>query len=240
MRPDSGDATNCHGEIRSLTRRSARSAGAASSSIKVVGGGNQGEGQTWDHADNPPTTMSEEQADIDDDDEEADPYEGKYGFFIEDMMLVGSLTSTVRRLLSRPELTPRQITQLGVFLYAVERLPMVTEGVSMALRLIYRMNQEHTYKQVRIDQDSFQLDAGGYVYDPAVGGDSFGEVVFEASVGEGRDGDPFQAMEFMEAFSGAAADSGYQVVVEDDTDEAFDQWEQDMPADPWEGLESDY
>jgi hypothetical protein len=176
----------------------------------------------------------------DDDEEEEDPYEGKYGFFLEDMSMVIPLAATIRGLLAREDLTPRQISELGVFLYAVERLPMVTEGISMALMLKLTVNNERNYQEVRLDEESFRLEEGGYVYDPAVGGDSFGTVIFEVSKGGGRDGEPFEAVEFMESFAAVAGDTDYKVILENDKDDAFDQWDQPMPADPWEGLDTDY
>ncbi len=175
-----------------------------------------------------------------DDEEEEDPYEGKYGFFMEDMSLVEALATALRGLLTRDDLTPRQITELGVFLYAVERLPMITEGISMALMLKLVVNEESNYKQVRIDGESFCVEQGGYVYDPAAGGDSFGAVIFEVSTGGGREGELFEAVQFMDSFAAVAGDADYKVFLENDLDEAFDQWDQPLPADPWEGLETDY
>ena len=68
-------------------------------------------------------------SDFDDEDEdEADPYEGKFGFYLEDMSRITPLVAAIRRMITRDDLTPRQISELGVFLYAVERLPMVTKG----------------------------------------------------------------------------------------------------------------
>ena len=110
----------------------------------------------------------------------------------------------------------------------------------MAVMLKFSRNHESIYKQVRIDEESFHLDKGGYVYDPAVGGDSFGNVIFEVSEGGGRDGEIFEAVEFMESFLASAGDEDYQVMVENDSSERFDDWDQLMPEDPWDGLESEY
>ena len=36
----------------------------------------------------------------------------------------------------------------------------------MSLALKYTLNEECNYKEVRIDEESFRLQTGGYVYDP--------------------------------------------------------------------------
>lgn len=184
--------------------------------------------------------MNEDDYQDEDDAGDVDPYEGKYGFYLEDQHMLEGLAPTVRTLLSRPSLEPQQIAELAAFLYAVERLPMVTEGISMALRLAYRAGGECSYREVRIDQDSVRLSGGGYVETPGVGGDSYGETVFEVSAGGGREGSLFQASECMAVFLESAGDESICVEIDEDFGEPFTQWDQEMPTNPWEGMESEY
>jgi len=184
--------------------------------------------------------MSDDLFDFNPEEEEVDVYEGKYGLNLEDKLMVDTLTQAVRALLKRDELEPQVIAQLAAFLYAMQRLPQVTESMSMGVRLVYEFNEERTWRQIRLEDSSFILETGGYVFTPGIGGDSYSERLFEVYAGGGREGDPFAASEFAQMFAEAAGDPEQTVEVDEDLGCAFDQWDQESQEHPWSGLDSDY
>lgn len=158
-------------------------------------------------------------------------YSEYYDLTVDDLPITDGLESVIRSILRKPTLKPQQIAQMAAFLYAVQRLPVVTEGVNMSISLVYRVGRESNYKQVHIDRESFRLESGGYAHEEGVGGDSFGGILFEAFAGGGRDGDSSEAMEFMEALRERAEDPSMQVEIDDNSDEPLRDWDQLMPND---------
>lgn len=185
--------------------------------------------------------MSDDLFDLDSSEaEEFDTYEGKYGLFVEDEMAVDTLIRAVRVILTREDVTPHQISQLAAFLFALKRLPLVTEGICLGIRLVYEFNEDRIWRQIRIDDSSLNLESGGYAFSPGVGGDSYSGSILEAYAGGGRDGDALQASEFATLFLESAADSSYHLEIDDDLGTAFDQWDQEADQDAWSNLESGY
>lgn len=188
--------------------------------------------------------MSDDLFDLDSPEEEKEDeaitYDGRYGFYMEDKLVVTTLIQAVRVVLKRDELLPQEIAQMAAFLYALERLPQVTEGISMEVRLVYEYNGERSWRQVRIDDCSCTLESGGYTYSPGIGGDSYSERIFEASAGGGREGNAFQASEFANMFQESATDDSYKLEIDEDLGTTFDQWDQEADEKLWSGLESDY
>jgi len=82
-----------------------------------------------------------------------------------------------RRLLSDKRVTPEQIIGLGYALYALERLPKVTDGVSCEFGIHYESGNDNSsemrYITFRISEDELEVCDGGSVYNASVGSDSF-------------------------------------------------------------------
>lgn len=79
--------------------------------------------------------------------------------------------------LKHHKITPRQVIGLGNALYALERLPLVTVGVSCDFGIEYRACtedfEEMRYISFRIYDYAFEIVQGGSAYEEGIGGDSF-------------------------------------------------------------------
>lgn len=60
----------------------------------------------------------------------------------DDYCAIDIARNTVRRLLMHPSINPIQVIGLGNALYALERLPLVTEGVYCEFGLVFRSGTE--------------------------------------------------------------------------------------------------
>jgi len=174
------------------------------------------------------------------DEDESNPSPLIYGLFVEDHFIVESLITSVRKLLSRPNLSPYIISKLGVFLFGLERLPEVTEGISMGLSLRYELNRESDWMDIRIDYESFSLHTGFHTYDEGVGGDTSTTTVFEAFEGGSREGDSFAASEFAESFANLVSDPEREISISDDASDPFESWDLERDPTAWERLESEF
>ena len=174
-----------------------------------------------------------------DDDHDVEAEEELFGFLIEDQQVVEQLIVVVRSLLQRPGLSPQSIAEIGVFLFALERLPMPTPGICATLSLDYEFNRERDWVSIDISDDRIAFDKGFYTYEPGIGGDTHSEIILEVGLGW-RDGDTFQAMEFAEAFAQRAEDTSRKVSITIHSDEPFTDW--DLESDPhaWGRLDSNF
>lgn len=97
----------------------------------------------------------------------------------DDYYAVDIAKNIAHRFLKHPRITPQQIVGLGNALYALERLPMVTQGLSSEFGIVYRVGTEDfsemRYIEFRISEDFFEIAKGGSVYDKAVGSDHLPE-----------------------------------------------------------------
>ena len=97
----------------------------------------------------------------------------------DDYYAVDIVKNITRHFLKYPRITPQQVVGLGNALYALERLPMVTQGSSSEFGIVYRAGTEDfsemRYIEFRISEDIFEIAKGGSVYDKAVGSDSIPE-----------------------------------------------------------------
>ena len=100
---------------------------------------------------------------------------------------------TVRRFLADPKMTPQQIIGLGNALYALERLPKVTHGVSVEFGIVYRAGSEDfnemLYINFKISEDIFEISTGGSVYEKNIGSNSFSECKFTIDIDGYREDD---------------------------------------------------
>ena len=165
----------------------------------------------WPAISNP---AAEEEIESKDHDENDDCY----GFYSEDSYPVGQLIDAIRDVMARPELSPETLEQLRVFLFAMERLPLVTPGVRMSLGLRLDQGGESDWREIRIEDETFSLGRGTWI-----DGDADTETVFEVGL-DYRDGDAFQASNFALSFLSCAEDVCREVMVDDSSDEPFDGW----------------
>lgn len=144
-----------------------------------------------------PEDAEETNEDGEDEDEETDDdsYDPNcYAFYSEDSYPVSILIAAIRRLMARPSLPTVTTGNLKVFLFAMQRLPLVTPGVHMSLG-----------KGTWID------------------GDADTETVIEVTL-DGRNGDAFLASQFAESFKECARDVCRGFVIDDWSDEHFTGW----------------
>jgi hypothetical protein len=177
--------------------------------------------------------------DEDPEDDFSEDNEDLLGFLMEDCPIIENLTAAVRSLLQRPELSPQTISQIGIFLFGLERLPLATPGISMSLSLEFELNRERDWLCINIEDDRFVLDKGLSTYDPQVGGDHETENILEVGFGY-REGDTFQAMAFAENFAELATDPSRTISITANADDPFNDWYLESDPDAWGKLDSDY
>lgn len=177
-------------------------------------------------------TDDEEESDESEEDEDSD--DDCFAFNSEDSHPIRQLTNTIRRLAARSGLPPATIDHLKVFLFAMERLPLITPAVRMSLALRLDQAGESDWIEIRMEDAEFTLGRGSWL-----DGDADTETVFE--VGQCcRDGDAFVAMSFADSFRECANDLCREIVIDDFSDEPFQGW--DLPQDPnrWSSLHCDF
>lgn len=70
---------------------------------------------------------------------------GKFELTDDDVRMVSIAIHTVRRFLTNPQLTGREVIGLGNALYALERLPDVTPGASSEFGVVHRNVKEESF-----------------------------------------------------------------------------------------------
>jgi|GEM_PF-2445999 len=166
----------------------------------------------------------------DDTPEDEDSADDCYGFYSEDSYPVGQLIDAIRDVMDRPELSPETLELLRVFLFAMERLPLVTPGVRMGLGLRLDQGGESDWREIRMEDGVFTLGRGTWTE-----GDADTETVFEVGPGH-RDGDAFQASNFALSFIGCTEDVCREVVIDDSSDEPFNGWDLKKDKSRWGSL----
>jgi len=152
-----------------------------------------------------------------------------FPFLVGEKDLIDQLAARIRVSLSTLE--PDQLRRMAAFLFALERLPYATAGVSMDLAINQRIDGNLSYVSVEIREDSFRLSTGGSVYSPGIGSDSYSETNFEAETGGFRQGATEAFEEWLDMFR--AIDGWYSF--DDITDYVIDLTEE-VPADGWDRL----
>jgi hypothetical protein len=169
-------------------------------------------------------------------DEHEDEDEGEgfrddcYAFHAEDSYPVGQLVDAVRDVMERPELSAEAVAKLSVFLFAMERFPLMTPGVRMSLALRLDQGGESDWIEIRMEDGIFTLGRGSWI-----DGDADTETVFEVEA-DYRDGDAFGASNFAQTFQSCAEDACREVVIEDTSDGPFDGWDLAKDKKRWGSL----
>ncbi len=94
----------------------------------------------------------------------------------------------------RPSAEPQDLVGLAHALYALERLPLATKGVSLEYCLIHRSGTKasHTETQawVHIEQAHFIIGTTFRTYDTAVGSDRHSTIAYQVQSNGSRSTDP--------------------------------------------------
>ena len=95
----------------------------------------------------------------------------------EDEYAIDIAKSIMRKLLAKPDLKPDIIIAIGRYLQAVERLPLVTEGVNIHIEIVSTDgDKSSSFTKVfafRITEEFFHIDISGIERQEGVGSDSF-------------------------------------------------------------------
>lgn len=189
--------------------------------------------------------MEEEFNDSDEFDEDDEAEEDSelspvlFPFRRDERVIVDELIKVVREILGRGNVTGREVHDISKALFALERLPRPTPGVSIGLGVIYEYNRESTYCDFYISEDEFRLSSGGYAYDEHVGGDSYSSTLFEMEMSGFRDGsdDWFELSGWFDSIKGLLGGE-HRISIEDMGDESKVDWsDYDESENYWEHLE---
>jgi len=165
-------------------------------------------------------------------DEDSDP--SCYAFYCEDSYPIGTLIAAICGLMTRPDLPDEVTGNLKVFLFAMERLPLVTPGVRMSLGLRLDQGRESDWIEIRMEDGEFSLGRGRWI-----DGDADTEIVFEVTP-DLRDGDTFTSAQFAASFRDCAEDVCRGIVIEDSSGEPFTGWDLEPDKRRWGSLPSSY
>ena len=167
-----------------------------------------------------PAEPDENEEDAEDEETEDDGYDPNcYAFYCEDSYPVGTLIKAIRSLMERSDLPDEATDNLKVFLFAMQRLPLVTPGVRMTLGLRLDQGGESAWIEIRMEDGEFSLGRGTWI-----DGDADTETVFEVT-SDYREGDAFVASQFAESFTECARDVCREVVIDDGSDGPFTGWD---------------
>jgi hypothetical protein len=175
-----------------------------------------------------PESYDEDDDETDEDEDSYDP--NCYAFCSEDSYPIGKLVSAIRCLTDRSDLPAETAEKLKVFLFVMERLPLVTPGIRMSLGLRLDQGGESDWIEIRMEDGEFTLGRGAWV-----DGDADTETVFEVTP-DYREGDAFAATHFAESFAECAHDVCRKVVIEDFSDEPFTAWDMPQEKERWNDL----
>ncbi len=164
-----------------------------------------------------------------------------FAFIAEDFSTIERVIAYIRQLLHRPDITGVQVSQIGYLLIGLERLPRVTPGVGIDLSLHDNQNEDWSCQSLHLDEETFCLETGETIYDPAIGSDHTSWKTFEVNVA----GERYEAMLSLDAwFSGFAMrlENPEMRLEIDNFGDALDlEWEEDGPSrDRWGDLPSEY
>lgn len=145
--------------------------------------------------------------------------------------LIEEIVKAVRMLACRDDITAVQMHHLAVLLFGLEHLPIATPGIDVTLILSYRSDTQMNYHSIDLDGETFSLSAGGSVYDPSVGSDTFSNEVLMVETGGYRDAKKTEMVEWLLSFKQRLADSDIRL----DLDEACEvDWSTDPDESAWE------
>ena len=142
----------------------------------------------------------------------------------EDEVAIDAAKKVIRRFLQSESITSKNVVGLGKALYALDRLPAITDGVSIKFGINYTSGteefREYRYIDFCISEDSFEIKTGGSVYDKSVGPDSFSEPGWLIAAGGYRDVEMgFSTLVELEDLVSEYLNLGAEIDIQDDYDE---------------------
>lgn len=103
----------------------------------------------------------------------------KFNLDDEDYYAIDIAQRIIQLFLKYPNIRPIEVIGLGNALYAINRLPLVTEGAFCEFGLKYSLGTEKfsemIYINFRISEEDFEISKGGSIYNKLVGSDSYSE-----------------------------------------------------------------
>ncbi len=171
------------------------------------------------------------------DEEESEENDNFFPFRVEEEYLVTELIKLVRGIISENNLSPYQLRQIAVVIYALEHLPHYVEGISIGLGIVYRLNNESSFCEFYISESEFRLTSGGNTYDPGIGSDSYSSTIFELETSGYRDGDS-ESYEVTGWFNQVQEllNMEAEIEFEDNGDDSEIDWNADPNGNGWEKL----
>ena len=169
-----------------------------------------------------------------DDEAESDFPDDLFALYADEFSLVEKCEQFARNLLKREELTPQEIVQIAGLLYAFQRLPRPTKGVSVSIALRWSNPDGYFLKTISLSEDSFRFENAGWEQGD-FGSDSFGSTILEIEHGW-RDGSSYEAFEWIQSACDNAEDKGYTVEIEGDSDNPPDWSEEESTGEDWQRL----
>jgi hypothetical protein len=147
----------------------------------------------------------------------------------EDYQAIEISRRIIKRILVRPNLTPRQIIGIGNFLFALDRLPLKTEGANTYIKIEHKDGDElfweAKYFSFTIEENIFHIEVSGYVYDRSVGGDSISYPSWYVESEGGRDCDC--DLDILEDDILEYMSLGVRISVEDASEIEYDSFEEE-------------
>lgn len=163
------------------------------------------------------------------DDDVTHDIEDLFPFTVEERYLIDKLVAEVRA--SIGALEPAELRKMAAVLFALERLPYGSEGVSIDLAISQRIEGNLSYVSMEISGDAFRLSTGGSVYSPDVGSDSYSETKFEVETGGYREGATEDFADWLDVFCTTVGPYSIDDIGDDDIDLT-----EGAPADGWDRL----
>jgi len=121
---------------------------------------------------------------MDSNDEEETEGNTRFPLFIKNQSEIKQIVDLIRHHLVR--MSPRELKAAAVTVLALERLPLTTKGVQVLFGFCSRKDGNYKWADINISEDHIRLTIGEHFYDPAVGGDTESETIFEAFEGDER------------------------------------------------------
>jgi hypothetical protein len=169
-----------------------------------------------------------DQDDFEDDDEKPD-IEDLFPFRIEERELIDQLATKIRASLKK--LAPVELRRMATFLFALERLPYATPGISFDLVIARRLKEDLSYISVEITDNVFQLFIGGSIYSPGIGSDSYSETNLYMETGGFRLGTTQDFEDWLCAFCTSVGSYSFEETDDDNVDLT-----EEVPGDGWDRL----
>lgn len=149
-----------------------------------------------------------------------------------DRRVIDEIAKSVRACLGRPTITPKQIRNLAVLLFGIERLPLTTPGLAADLTLSLHTGNDRHDIVVTLRSDSLNLLFGGCVYTEGAGGDSYSEEALYVEAGGFREVNWRAVAKLLQTFASCAADP--QIDLDAGCEESDFDWDDEPDETAWE------